>query len=122
MPGKFLAFPTRFRHAHRLPRVYEQVFDIGTSDIARSKGLQIMSIKIFAGGGLASLSGLFLSQPLPATHLFLCHYPSHFVFTGLLSVLHALRTQATHTRYVAFRDIKAPTVTEATAAKDMTTT
>ncbi len=57
MHGKFVTFPTRFRHELRLPMVWEQVFDTGTWDIAQSKGLQIMSVMIFAGasGELASL-------------------------------------------------------------------
>ena len=45
MHDMFVAFPTRFRHEHRLQPVWEQAFDTETRDIAQSKGLRIMSVK-----------------------------------------------------------------------------
>jgi hypothetical protein len=118
--GMFEVFPSQFRLGHLPPGVSEQVFDRETSDIAQLKGLQTISVGICTADKLASLGGHLLSQPLPATHLLLCNNSPYFIFVSLLSVFYAFGIKASHTCYISFRDIQAPSVSEASSAEDVT--
>ena len=112
MHDKFVAFPTRFRHEHRLLAVLEQAFDTGTRDIARSTGLQIMSVKIFAGGtthlSLKPFSLLTTSSDAPLLlsppSLLHLRWPLvHLSRIGGLGSLHALRHLQRYTGPSRFR-------------------
>jgi hypothetical protein len=120
MRGTFAVFPSQCRLEHLPPAVSAQAFDREPLDTAQSKDLQAMSIRIYMTDELASLRGLFLSQPLPSMDFLLSHHSPHFIFGSLSLIFDALGIKASYACYVSFRDIQAPAVSEASSAEDVT--